>query len=67
MGDLPKLLNQNPLPLAAQRLPNYKNYIVWKDLLKTGFLTVCDIPTYDVHANNNLKMLIELNETIKNN
>jgi hypothetical protein len=64
MGDLPKLLNQTPLPLDAQRLPNYKNFIVWKDLLKSGFLTVCDIPTYDVHANSHLKLLIDLNENI---
>jgi len=67
MGDLPRLLNQSVLlPIDVQRLPNYKNYIVWNDLLKSGFLTVCDIPTYDVSANHNLKILIDLNENIKN-
>ena len=67
MGDLPRLLNESVLPpIDVQRLPNYKNYIVWNDLLKFGFLTVCDIPTYDVSANHNLKILIDLNENIKN-
>lgn len=59
MGNLPKLLNQNPLPSKAKRLPNYRSYIMWSDHLKVGFVSVCDIPNYDVSANNRLKEIIE--------
>jgi len=65
MGNLPDLLNQNPLPKEAKRLPNYRSYIIWYDLLKVGFVSVCDIPNYDVSANNKLKEIIEESETIK--
>ena len=65
MGNLPELLNQNPLPQDAKRLPNYRSYIMWYDLLKVGFVSVCDIPIYDVSANNKLKVIIEECKTIK--
>lgn len=65
MGNLPKLLNQNPLPAKAKRLPNYRSYIMWSDLLKVGFVCVCDIPNYDTLANDKLKVIITECETIK--
>ena len=65
MGNLPELLNQNPLPSEARRLPNYRSYIIWYDLLKVGFVSVCDIPNYDRQANNKLKAIIEQCQTIK--
>jgi hypothetical protein len=65
MGNLSELLNQNPLPQEAKRLPNYRSYIMWSDLLKVGFVSVCDIPNYDVQANNRLKDIIDECKTIK--
>lgn len=65
MGNLADLLNQNPLPLRAKRLPNYRNYIIWSDLLKVGFVSVCDIPNYDEKANDRLRDIIEACQTIQ--
>jgi hypothetical protein len=65
MGNLPELLNQNPLPQAARRLPNYRSYIMWYDLLKVGFVSVCDIPNYDIQANKKLQVIIDQCRTIK--
>jgi hypothetical protein len=65
MGNLPELLNQNPLPAMAKRLPNYRSYIIWSDLLKVGFVFICDIPNYNVQANNRLKVIIDECKTIK--
>ena len=65
MGNLSELLNQNPLPQDAKRLPNYRSYIVWSDLLKVGFVSVCEIPNYDVHANEKLGTIINLCKTIQ--
>lgn len=59
MGNLPALLNQNPLPLEARRLPNIRNFIMWYDLLKVGFVSVCHIPNYDMEANKKLKVIID--------
>lgn len=65
MGNLSQLLNQNPMPLDAKRLPNRRSYIEWYDLLKVGFVSVCDIPNYDIQANNKLKVIIDQCKTIK--
>ena len=65
MGDLTKLLNQNPLPVEAKRLPNYRSYIMWSDLLKAGFATASGVPDYDPIANEKLGKIIEQCETIK--
>jgi len=64
MANLPDMLNQNPLPLAAKRLPNYSSYIIWYDLLKVGFVTASGIPNYDPIANEKLGMIINEFETI---
>lgn len=65
MDNLSELLNQNPLPAQAKRLPNYRNYIIWYNLLKAGFIYVCDIPNYSVQANNELKLIIDELSSIK--
>lgn len=65
MANLPELLNQNPLPKEVKRLPNSRGYILWRDALKAGFVSVCDIPNYDVQANNKLKMIIDQCKTIE--
>ena len=61
------LLNQNPLPQEAYKLPFLKNYLVWSDLLKVGFVSVNDIPNYDVQANEKLKLIIEQTSQINYN
>ena len=51
---------QDKNPQALTNLPHYRNYKIWYDLLKIGFVHVCDIPNYDVQANNKLKVIIEM-------
>ncbi|MDR2824097.1 MAG: putative virulence factor [Prevotellaceae bacterium] len=64
MGDLDKLLNKNPLPTKAKRLPNYRSYIMWYDLLKAGFVTASGVPDYDEVANKTLEVIINECKTI---
>lgn len=59
IDNLAEILNQNPLPDEAKQLPNYRNYIIWYDLLKVGFVSVCDIPNYNIENNNKLGELID--------
>jgi hypothetical protein len=59
MGNLPELLNINPLPIEAKRLPNYRSYIKWYDLVKAGFIIVSGVPNYDPVANDKLRLIIE--------
>jgi hypothetical protein len=66
MGNLPELLNQNPLPKQKLKfLPNYRNYIMWYDLLKAGFVTASGVPNYDPIANENLGTIIKEFESIE--
>ncbi|MDR1829482.1 MAG: putative virulence factor [Candidatus Fibromonas sp.] len=64
MGNLSELLNQNPLPAKAKRLPNYRSYIMWSDLLKAGFVTASGVPDYDPIANEELGKILEQCQTI---
>ncbi|MDI9311747.1 MAG: virulence factor SrfC family protein [Limnohabitans sp.] len=60
MGNLPELLNQNPLSKEKLKfLPNYRNYIMWYDFLKAGFVTVSGVPNYDPIANDKLGVIIK--------
>ena len=36
-----------------QTLPSYRNYLSWRNKLKVGFVSVCDIPNYDIIAMEN--------------
>jgi hypothetical protein len=57
IDDLPQLLRRNPD--AAGSLPSYYSYRLWRDRLKVGFVSVCDIPNYDVAANEKLGSIIQ--------
>jgi hypothetical protein len=52
-------------PEEMRSLPNYRNYLAWYNRLKIGFVSVCDIPNYDVHANETLGIIIKEAETVK--
>jgi hypothetical protein len=46
-------------------LPNYRNYIMWYDLLKAGFVTASGVPNYDPIANEKLGAIIKEFEIIE--
>jgi hypothetical protein len=52
-------------PEEMRSLPSYRNYLNWYNRLKIGFVSVCDIPNYDVQANERLGAIIEEAETVK--
>jgi len=52
-------------PEEMKSLPSYRNYLAWSNRLKAGFVSVCDIPNYDVIANANLAKIIDECKTIK--
>jgi hypothetical protein len=52
-------------PEEMQTLPSYRNYLAWYNRLKVGFVSVCDIPNYDVAANEKLGHIINECKTIK--
>jgi hypothetical protein len=62
-----ELLNQNPLPLEAYKLPFLRNYKEWSDLLEIGFVSINDIPNYDVQANERLRVIIHKSSQINYN
>lgn len=57
------IIQNNPNELKT--LPSYHNYLLWYNRLKIGFVSVCDIPNYNVEANEKLGVLINKCETIK--
>ena len=52
-------------PEEMRTLPSYRNYLAWSNRLKVGFVTVCDIPNYDITANANLGKIIDGCKNIK--
>jgi len=52
-------------PEEMKYLSSYRNYLAWSNRLKVGFVSVCDIPNYDITANANLGKLINECTTIK--
>jgi hypothetical protein len=50
------IIKSNPEEMKS--LPSYRNYLSWYNRLKTGFVSVCDIPNYDVAANEKLGGII---------
>ncbi|MDR2384618.1 MAG: putative virulence factor [Tannerella sp.] len=52
-------------PEEMKSLPSYRNYLEWYNRLKVGFVSVCDIPNYNVAANEKLGEIIEKCKTIK--
>lgn len=51
-------------PEEMKSLPSYRNYLVWYHQLKASFVLVCDIPSYDVQANERLGTIIRESKTI---
>lgn len=52
-------------PEQIKSLPNYRNYLAWYNRLKTGFVSVCDIPNYNQEANEKLGVIIKESKTIQ--
>jgi hypothetical protein len=52
-------------PEEMKTLPSYHQYLDWSDRLKVGFVSVCDIPNYDIIANANLGKIIDDCKTLK--
>lgn len=52
-------------PEEMKSLSNYRNYLSWYNRLKVGFISVCDIPNYDIIVNEKLGCIIKEFETIK--
>lgn len=52
-------------PEEMKYLSSYRNYLAWSNRLKVGFVSVCDIPNYNITANANLGKLINECTTIK--
>ena len=52
-------------PEEMRLLPSFRNYIDWYNRLKIGFVSVCDIPNYDVAANDRLGQIIKECDEIK--
>lgn len=46
-------------PEQMKSLPSYRNYLLWRNNLKVGFVSVCDIPNYDIDANEKLDAIIK--------
>lgn len=57
------IIQSNPEEMKS--LPSYRNYLLWYDRLKIAFVSVCDIPNYDIAANERLGVIIKESETVK--
>jgi len=58
LDNLPDLLKENPINQEIlKNVPSFSNYKKWRDLIKFGFISVCDIPNYDLAANEQLGVL----------
>ena len=57
------IIKSNPEEMKS--LPSYHNYSVWYNRLKIAFVSVCDIPNYDIVANEKLGFIIAETEVIK--
>jgi len=56
------IIQNNPEEMKS--LPSYRNYLSWYNRLKVGFVSVCDIPNYDIVANEKLGSIIKESKTI---
>jgi hypothetical protein len=57
------IIQSNPEEMKS--LPSYRNYLLWYDRIKIAFVSVCDIPNYDIAANEKLGTIIKVSETVK--
>ena len=51
-------------PEEMKTLPSYRNYLSWRNKLKVGFVSVCDIPNYDIDANEKLDTIIKESKSV---
>ena len=51
-------------PEEMKTLPSYRNYLSWRNKLKVGFVSVCDIPNYDIEANKKLDTIIKESKSV---
>ncbi len=51
-------------PEEMKTLPSYRNYLQWYNRLKVGFVSVCDIPNYDVASNEKLGKIMADSKSI---
>ncbi|GHT25159.1 hypothetical protein AGMMS4957_19460 [Bacteroidia bacterium] len=58
-----KIMTEQPEEMKS--LPSYRNYLAWSNRLKVGFVSVCDIPNFDLTANANLGKIMEECKNIK--
>ncbi|MCL2650063.1 MAG: putative virulence factor [Candidatus Azobacteroides sp.] len=63
-----KIENQTEImtehPEEMKSLPSFRNYLAWSNRLKVGFVSVCDIPNYNLEANAKLGKIIDECRTI---
>jgi len=52
-------------PEEMKSLPSYRNYLAWYNRLKVAFVSVCDIPNYNMAANEKLGNIIKECESVK--
>jgi hypothetical protein len=64
-----KIENQTEImssqPELMKTLPSYRSYLIWSDRLKVGFVSVCEIPNFDISANAKLGEIIDDCASIK--
>jgi hypothetical protein len=60
MDRLAEELNARPVKKEMLKyVPMLKNYQQWINVMKIAFIANCDIPTYDLEANNQLKKVLD--------
>lgn len=52
-------------PEEMKSLPSYRNYLTWYNRLKVGFVSVCNIPNYDIVSNEKLGNIIAEIKAVK--
>ena len=57
------IIRSNPEEMKS--LPSYRNYLLWYNRLKVGFVSVCNIPTYDIVSNEKLGNIIAEIKAVK--
>lgn len=66
MENIQDVMNQNGFnEEEIKNVPRFSHYIKWRNLMKIAFVANCDIPTYDILANNELGSIIEKYKSLK--
>ena len=60
MDNLNENLSRRPIDKEViSYVPMVKNYQRWSELMKVAFISNCDIPTYNIEANNKLAKILD--------